>query len=51
MLGLAAIVPVDLFDHQERVHEDRKRLDLVFVSGQEAHNQPTVLGLVVGAMT
>lgn len=50
MLGLASVVSTDLFDHQERVHKDRKRVDLVFVGGQEAHYQPTILGLVVGAM-
>lgn len=50
MLGLAPKVPADLFDHQERVHKDRQRVDLVFVSGQQTHDQPTILSLVVGAM-
>lgn len=51
MLGLAPKVAINLFDHQERVHEHRKRLQFVLVGGQEAHYQPTILGLVVGAMT
>lgn len=51
MLGLAPKVSTDLFDHQERVHEDRKRVQFVFVSGQQTHDQPTILSLVVGTMT